>query len=195
VEAALRRFPLEAQLPSGRPYLSLALLYALAGNAGRARALLDEYQVSELPEIRQGARRLASLAEGATALAEGRADDAVRLLRRADTEGCTTCALPLLGAALERAGRVPEARAVYDRYLTLSWPDRAVPWPSAAWDASGDALWRARVLERLARLDAAAGDVEAARRRVGQIDAFWSGGDRTLRRQVEELRRRLLTPS
>ena len=102
--------------------------------------------------------------------------------------------LPHLGAALERAGETAEARAAYERYLALTWADRAVPWPAALWEGSGDAFWRARVLERLARLDLAAGDAAAARRRVDAIAALWSGGEAPLQRQVEEARRRVVVP-
>jgi tetratricopeptide (TPR) repeat protein len=190
VEAALVRFPL-VQMPSvGRPYLSLALFFALSGDPTRSRALLAEYQATEPAELQQGARGLVNQVQGAIQLAETRPEEAIALLRASDTGGCSVCVLPLLGSAYEQAGRTSEARTTYDRFLELTWPDRAAPWPARVWDGSGDAFWLVHVLERLLAMDALAGNAEAAAARWTRITELWALADPELDGRVDAAQRR-----
>jgi len=181
LEAAISRHPLESLSPAGRPYLALALYHALAGKANEARALLDEYEALELPELWRGARRGRMLVEGVMALVEGRPGTAIPFLREADSEGCTVCALPLLGDAMAAAGQPDSARVAYQRYLNSTWVDRAAPWPSGGWEARGDGFWRLYVLQRLAALHLTAGDAPAARRLQREIETLWADADPDVR--------------
>src|SRR5256714_9981433 len=54
VEEALRRHPLASMPPADRPYLGLAWLYADAGQPGRARQLLAEYEAAVPEGVRRG---------------------------------------------------------------------------------------------------------------------------------------------
>src|SRR5207248_6573673 len=76
VEEALRRHPLASMPPADRPYLGLAWLYADAGQPGRARQLLAEYEAA----VPEGVRRGQPFRHGAAAeiaFAEGRIQDAI----------------------------------------------------------------------------------------------------------------------
>jgi tetratricopeptide (TPR) repeat protein len=81
VEAALRRYPLASLKPMDRPYLPLAVAYAVAGKPQKARELLAEYE-REVPHMyRRTAETFRLWAWGQVAMAEGRIADAVSELQ------------------------------------------------------------------------------------------------------------------
>jgi len=181
LEAALSEIPLDSIPPLDRPYLTIAEFEAILGNPDRARRLLEEREREILPELRQGPREGTTTA-GMIALAEGREEEALELLREA-TRG--TWALPPTYAGLAWAyditGHADSAIAAYHRYEDLQHWSRMY----------NDDLWLPWVYERLARLHEERGDREQAVIYYARFAELWAGADAELQPRVEAARRAL----
>jgi eukaryotic-like serine/threonine-protein kinase len=171
-----------------RPYTGLIGFYALAGRPDRARALLTQY-VADMPDtvvrrIREPERHAM---EGLIALSEGRHEEAIRGLWRADTTydgpdgNCQICVLDDIGWAYDRAG-IPDSAIVYwERYLGTPYFGRM----------GMDAMQRPMVVRRLGDLYAAKGDATNAAKRYREFIELWERADARLQPQVAEVRRKL----
>jgi hypothetical protein len=102
-----------------------AALYAAAGRATKARALLTTFESGADTIARRATyeHRQAALAE--IALAEGRFTDAMRLFRASDlgpdglpVSACAVCVLPNLARVAERAGWSDSARVFWEAYVS-----------------------------------------------------------------------------
>lgn len=183
LEEAIRTHPLEELEPLDRPSPELAEVFALAGEAGRARALLAAFE-GDVPAPLRGLDQRISLerARGALALAAGDPAGAIAATRASDLGSCRICALPQLAEAYERAGETDSALAVYERYL-------ATPYLWRVRDTDGWFL--ARTHERLAALYGAVGAGERAAAQLARLAELWEGADEELQPRVAEARRRL----
>lgn len=182
IAAALERVPLQELPVENRPFLLLARMYAESGRADDARPMLMEYDRAVPEEVRARQREEREWTEAVVAAAEGRFDDGIMVLRRQAREPGTSWWVNLtLGDAYHRAGQADSARAAYRRYLEEPGMDRYY----------ADWLHRARVLERLAELHDAAGDVDEAIRYYTMFTAQWTDADPELQPRVQRARTRL----
>jgi len=179
VEEVLTRYPLDSLAPDDRPYLELAVLYSEAGRVDRARDLFDAYR-SEVHEVIQRGQPLRHGAEGAIALAEGRAQDAIVSYRTQYAEdNFAARGLYELGRAYETVGEVDSAVAVYER---------AVHTPGLR---RGEGFTLGPTYERLCILFGERGGSE---RGIEYCDLFielWEEADPEVQPRVEEARDRL----
>jgi len=181
VEAALARRPLTSIAAPDRPYLSLALFYAEAGDVPRAKALLADYAAA-VPDAQQRRDAFRRGAAAAVAMAEGRTPDAIAGYRAwYDESGCATCGLFELARAYERAGERDSALAVYQRAVTTPGRDRLLD----------EAATLGATYKRLGELHAERGDVEQARDYYGRFVELWAHADPELQPLVREVRQRL----
>jgi tetratricopeptide (TPR) repeat protein len=185
MERALQRAPLDSVSPLDRPYLTLASVYALAGQPGRARQLLEEYERAVEPRLREASALLDfshHRVSGELALAEGRVEEAIAYLRLEASRGlCVPCGLEALGRAYEASGQVDSAIAVYRRRTDLDHAQRFVL----------DAVELPLVYRRLGDLYADRGDRAQAREYYGRLLELWKDCDPDLRPVLDDVRRRL----
>ncbi len=180
VEAALARHPLTSIEPLERPYVPLALFYALTEMPDRARAMLAQYDEIVAPHIKTSNDVEPGIALAAVALAEGRAEDAIADLRRADRGICSICILPLLGQAYDAAGQPDSVIAVYERYVNTPWLSRL---------AVSDWYALAGIYERLGGLYDLRGDKEQAISYYQRFVKLWEDADPELQPRVVAARR------
>src|SRR5437870_4172154 len=181
VEAALARRPLTSIAAPDRPYLSLALFYAEAGDVPRAKALLADYAAA-VPDAQQRRDAFRRGAAAAVAMAEGRTPDAIAGYRAwYDESGCATCGLFELARAYERAGERDSALAVYQRAVTTPGRDRLLD----------EAATLGATYKRLGELHAERGGVEQARDYYGRFVELGAHADPELQPLVREVRQRL----
>ncbi len=177
--------------PANRP-IRPVLALALAGRSSDARRVLVDMERAVEHDDSGDIRRARALdfeyARGAVAISEGRAADAIAAFTAASTsmmyvalDTCRVCALPWLGRAYELAHQPDSVVAVYERYLTTGDPFRL----------SSDALWRARILQRLGQLHAQRGDTAMAIKRLAEFIELWKDADPSLQREVERAARQL----
>jgi serine/threonine-protein kinase len=190
VEAALRRYPLASLKPMDRPYLPLAVAYAVAGKPQKARELLAEYE-REVPHMyRRTAETFRLWAWGQVAMAEGRIADAVSELQAfasATASDCRPCGLAALAQAYDRAGQVDSAIATYERYvrtphiMRLAWVLRL----------GNDGTQLAPAHMRLGELYEQRADRDRARHHYARFVELWRECDPELRPAVTEVKQRL----
>jgi tetratricopeptide (TPR) repeat protein len=181
IEDVLARHPLETIEPGERRYGLFATFYALAGRTARARGYLAEYEAAvENGAILATPHDDSEIAKGILALADGRVDDAISMLRATDVGACAICVLPVLGQAYDQAGETDSVIAVYERYVTTPWPDRL---------DSGDWYALAVIYERLGGLYELRGEEEKASLYYGRFVELWKDADPDLQPRVEAARR------
>jgi tetratricopeptide (TPR) repeat protein len=179
VEAALERQPLSGIPALDRPYLGLAWLYAWAGQADRAKDLLDAFEAEIDPAIREG-MDFQHAVRGTIALAEGRANDAIAHFQRWDARmPCPVCASVSLGTAYDAAGIPDSVLAIYERYSTTPWLFRSGP----------DSFTLPIAYERLANLYEQRGDRQKAIHYYGKLVELLKDADPELQPRVEAARR------
>ncbi len=181
VESSLEQYPLEEIPPLDRPTAWAASLFAQAGDADAARALLAD-QREQLGPLAD--RRQVGFAEADAWIdvAEGRYAEAIPVLRNADRGyGCDVCIDRAVGAAFDRAGQPDSAVAYYERYLA----------PKHNWRAFIDSTWRAWTLERLGQLYDEMGDLEQAAGYYGMFVELWDEADPELQPRVQAARARI----
>jgi len=173
--------------PLDRPYLATAQVYAMAGRADLARPMVDAFDRAVAAAADAGARQRARLApayadaQATIAIAEGRPDSAIALLRQPQPLRTEFWSLPLLGRAYDAAGRSDSAIAVFERYLRTPQMERVFL----------DQWALAPVLRRLGELYEARGDRERAREYYGRFVDLWKGADPELQPQVRDIKRRI----
>jgi tetratricopeptide (TPR) repeat protein len=175
-------------LPFGaRPDLGVAGFYANAGQPRRARSILAQYE-ADIPD--SAGRRLAlpdlNEIRGAIAAAEGRYEDAVRLLWSADTtydgpENCAVCLLDDIGWVWSRAGVADSAIYYWEKFLETPYLGRH----------NFDASQRPLIVKRLGELYESKGDATNAARRYQEFVKLWERADPKLQPKVAEVRRKL----
>ncbi len=180
VEESLARHPLADLRPADRPYLDLADVWAAAGRSDRARALVDAYE-REVPSRARGDEFDLLRSRAQIAIAEGRTDEALELIRRSDRGGCVLCPLPYFVAAYERAGMTDSAIVAHERYLDSRFLDRVY------WDAS----LLGGTLERLGELYDSRGEPDRAAEYYARFVELWADADEELQPRVRAAQARL----
>jgi tetratricopeptide (TPR) repeat protein len=182
VEARLRELGLEAAPAEERPYASLAVLYAAAGQHTRARELRDTFARDVVAPSAQRSFEIALLAlDGELMIYQGRAAEGARLLRTArERSGCSRCYVPLLARAFDEASMPDSAIAYYEQYAATPIGLSFI-----------ELRWRTRALMRTAELQAERGNRERARIHYGRLLELWGDPEPSMRPRVEAVRSRL----
>jgi tetratricopeptide (TPR) repeat protein len=196
LDTAIARVPFRDLPMVDRPYLNAAAALAHAGNAPKARAMVDRYR-TEMTDT--SLRRLTEselhnvLAE--IALAEGKARDAIAEFRRGDigydgfpANDCTPCLSFNLARAYDAAGKPDSAAIYFERYLaTPSWYKL---------EPEMDPVRVPAIRERLGQLYEAMGKTDKAVEQYRAFIELWKRADPELQPRVAGTRKRLaaLTP-
>ena len=178
-----------AAIPAQRPYVLLALVYAMAGRSDRARALAAEqarvYEAAGPAGERMRSsllrRMVADGLEGTLLLNDKRFGDAAERFGRARTVLGGVIWLPEMAMALDQAGMTDSALAVYERYLSSTWLYRL----------RADAIWLGPVLRRVGEMYEAKGDRARAVESYQRFVSLWREADPVLQPQVTDVKRRL----
>lgn len=182
LDTALEQYPLTEISPLNRPYVFLATSYAAAGDPHRARELWAEYQTAVPPEMRGDDETQRHTVSGAIAYAEGRYEEAVEEIRRADVGMCVTCSLRGLAIAQEAVGQLDSALATLERYVAAtSYQPRIFTDPTNL----------AAILERLGQLYDKRGDWKRATEYYGKFVELWKHADPELQPRVQAAQQRL----
>ncbi|HWJ22210.1 MAG TPA: protein kinase [Gemmatimonadaceae bacterium] len=184
LERTLARHPLDSLPAATRPYLNVALLYALVDRPAPARAAVAKWDRTATPAQRAKQSLFRRGVEGMIALAEKRPAAAVTELRAvaAEDHDCVSCVLPALGVAYVQAGNADSAIAVLERYLVVRDAHRL----------QADQDWLAISRRRLGELYEARGDKAQAVKQYAAFLDLWRDADPELQPQVAEVRRRLI---
>jgi tetratricopeptide (TPR) repeat protein len=182
-EAALRRHPMDSIEPTERPYLEVADAYAVAKRSSRARALLEEHERIIPLSLRRNDEPFRHRSRGLSALADGRAQEAISEFRSADHGSCQLCALPGLGQAYDLAGQPDSALAIYERYVTTPAPFRLL----------ADGIWLPAIHYRLGELYEGRGERRKAADYYGRFIDLWREADPAFQPRVAEAKRRLMS--
>ena len=187
--AALRSWPVEQLSLDDRPYLRLARLYALAGDASEAKRWLARYdaEVTDAGVRRQdGPARAAALAW--VAAAERRWEDALRETEAASRDVDGGPRVTEVGANFARgfihaaAGHTDAAIDSFERFLAEPYDYRLT---------EADDIYLPIALEKLGALYEAKGNTAKALERYERFAALWKDADPELQPRVAEARRRI----
>jgi tetratricopeptide (TPR) repeat protein len=182
LQAELEKAPLADIDPLDRPYLEIAILYAQAGRADLALAMLAEFESVVEPRLRGPARYEYARARGEIALAEGRYEDAIAEFRASDVGYCMTCAFPGLIRSYDAAGEPDSVAALLERYVAT---------PDIMRLSEVDHAHLGPALERLGQLYDDRGDGEQAAEYYGRFVELWKDADRELQPRVQAAQERL----
>jgi tetratricopeptide (TPR) repeat protein len=182
VEKFLALNSLETMQAAERPYLSLALFFANARSAGRARQLLAGYD-AQVPDNLKGADRwmrhrvraavLMAVDSPASALAElQKARHSDRIWSESfDNLLFTIDQRPELALVYERLGQPDSAIAIYERYLSAR----------VLYRAEMDAFYLASALKRLGSLYEQQNQPALAARSYDRLTELWRHADPDLK--------------
>ncbi|HXI21845.1 MAG TPA: hypothetical protein VNH46_12195, partial [Gemmatimonadales bacterium] len=154
----------------------------LAGQAGRARALLREQAGVVPPGLRQEQQNT-DMAPGYIALAEGHAPEAIAAFRAWWNESdCTNCAQPDIGRAYDLAGQPDSAIAAYRR--AVDRPGDLLALADQQWDL-------AHSYRRLGELYEEKGGRQLALDYYGRFVDLWKNADPELQPAVRDVKERM----
>lgn len=192
LETALARIPLESMDPSDRPYMEVGTVYALAGRIDRATELLAEFESAVPSGVMSGfAPKDHFYFRAEIALAEGRFDDALNALDRADEGFCMVCADAGRARVHRMAGQTAEAIAAYERYLTTVASLRLGAVGLFGNWVYGDWLFLGPTYEGLGQLYDEQDDLESAAKYYAMFVELWAEADEELQPRVAAAQARL----
>jgi len=181
VAAALARHPLATIPVEDRPYDSLIMFLAEAGDVDRARRLLVEYEAA-VPEGIRRSNTFRHAAVAAIALAEGRRADAIRSYRTwYDESGCARCGLYELARVYDQAGQLDSVLAISARADSTLGLFRLF---EDLWSLPG-------MYKRLGELYEQRADSAKAREYYRKFVDLWKDADPVLQPTVRDVRHRL----
>jgi DNA-binding SARP family transcriptional activator len=165
-------------------------LYATAGRADLARAVLSRFdRLADTSDRRRWPYLVARVRAG-IALTEGRTSEALVEIRRGDNlpdgpvNDCVICLYARLGDAFDRGEMADSAIAMYEAYV-------ATPNASHVVHQRQDRFQLARIFERLGELHQKRGDRQRAIDFYQRFVDLWKDADPELQPRVREARRRL----
>ena len=186
LDAALAR-PAVRQLPvEERRLFDVAITYAQAGRADRARQVLAEYERGADTSYKRRSLPLYRLALGEIALAESQPAEAIRQFKLSDRlpdgarDSCPACTLEAVARAFDAAGMQDSALVTYARLVVT---------PSTFFFP--DIFMLARSHRRLGQLYEAKRDNAKAVRHYQKFVELWRDADPPLQPMVAEARARL----
>jgi tetratricopeptide (TPR) repeat protein len=182
VNAGLQRTPLSSLPPLERPLLSLAEVYALAGRADLANAMLVKFDVVAPTMSPEAAASVRHSIKSAVALAEHRYLDAAHEAQLADVGPCTTCTTPIIAIAYDFAQQPDSAIREFTKYVEST---------SADGHMSNDGFFLAGSYKRLGELWDAKGDRQKAARYYTKFVDLWKNADPDLQPRVTDAKKRL----
>jgi tetratricopeptide (TPR) repeat protein len=199
MDGALARYPLDAIPPLDRPYVTLAIIYASAGEPRRVRALLNRYEREVNPALRHIEEPRRRWAVGQASLVEGRYADAAAEFQAylPAPRHCLPCGQAALAQAYEHLGNSDSAIAVYQRYVATPSLFRA---PASELGLTGlydlglfgnDVTQLAPSSRRLGELFEQRGDWANAKYYYERFVELWQDSDAELQPGVSEVRARL----
>ncbi len=175
-----------------RPYLDIAIGYAMNGRPDKARAMVARYraEVTDTALLRFNEPTLHTVL-GEIALAEGKTAEALREFRLGDVApdgpatGCNNCLALELARTFDAAGEVDSAIAQFEAYL-------ATPTPVAAnYTWLRGPVAKPYTHRRLGELYEAKGDRQRALDHYQAFVDLWRDADPELQPIVSEVRRRM----
>ena len=188
LDALLAAAPLRSMAESDRDYLGVATLYAQAGRADKAKAILAQRtaELRDTARLRYENNQVSGvLAE--IALVDGHPADAVRGFWKADSlpdgpfSDCDGCTSFNVARAYDKAGAADSAIAYFEKSLASTFYYRL-------WQLD---MYRASVERRLGELYETKGDkVKAAHHYQAFVD-LWKDAEPDLQPQVADIRKRL----
>jgi serine/threonine-protein kinase len=187
LEAAVRAHPPSAASRAG-VLLDVAQAFAMAGAPARARTYIAQYDAAARDSVnREGWRGQRRYAEATTLLAEGKAEDAIRMSRRIDVDDdglrtfCDFCPHLMLARSFDAANATDSTIAALERYLASRNVNRINP----------DTWFRGPAHKRLGELYEAKGDAKRAAAQYAAFVELWKDADADLQPKVGEVRARL----
>jgi tetratricopeptide (TPR) repeat protein len=180
-----------AASPGDRPYPDVVELFARAGKPDRARAVLAAWQASDLFAKAPDARWMVAALQGEIALADGKADEALRQFRAASlgVDGmpvaCRSCMLDGMARAFDAAHQADSAASYFERYLAIPLAERGIG-PN-----SSDSKALAAVEKRLGELYDSKNDKANAIKHYAAFVDLWKGADADLQPTVATVKKRL----
>jgi tetratricopeptide (TPR) repeat protein/tRNA A-37 threonylcarbamoyl transferase component Bud32 len=182
VDAALARYPLAGIPAADRPYVSLAIIYAMAGQPAVARRYVGEYEAAVPAQVRTNDNASDWMA-GYLALAERRGADALAAFQQARARGsCTNCAFFEMGQSYDMLKEPDSALVQYARVIET--PNNGDGTDGVAWN-------RPRALRRLGELYEEKGNREKALDYYGRFVTLWKDADPELQPQIREIKARM----
>jgi tetratricopeptide (TPR) repeat protein len=188
MDATLAKLDIRVLPPEIRPYGALAAFYASAGEAQKAKALVERWDTeltdTTMKRIQAPGRRGIL---GAIALAERRYDDALRDVWASDTTydgpngNCAMCIYDDVASVYARAGKPDSAIIWFEKYLSTPYFGRQ----------NFDGGSRPLILKRLGELYETTGNVEKASARYREFLALWDKPDPRVQPKVDDVRHRL----
>jgi tRNA A-37 threonylcarbamoyl transferase component Bud32 len=191
MDALLARTPLRSVAAiEQRPYFAVANVYAYAGRADKARAILAQYDA----DIRDSTIRNVRApdyhyVQSQIALAERRYADAIVEVRASDNlpdgpaNDCAICLYAELGRAYDAASQPDSAITYFERYFATPYWNRGAPF--------ADPLYSAGLHKRLGELYEAKADRQRAVQHYMKFVELWKDSDPDLRPRVDDVRRRI----
>ncbi|HVK00864.1 MAG TPA: protein kinase [Gemmatimonadales bacterium] len=181
IDRGLVRQPIDSVPPDERDWEELAMLGAALAHPALSQRALAGFDQDQKQTARDPIGRRAFFAAH-VALAEGKWDEALALLREADTRKTVEdrYALVQMGRAHEAAGRPDSAMGYYEKFLAM--PD---PFPVL------DARWRPHVHQWLGAIYEGKGESRKAMEQYAKFVELWADADPELQPQVKEIRGRL----
>ncbi|MES2124585.1 MAG: protein kinase [Gemmatimonadota bacterium] len=179
-----------AAAPTDRNHLTIATMYALAGEPTKARQMLARFQAED-PTEASASYNVQPIVElqGEIALAEGKGSEAVQLFHKAELQAdgslveCDACGYFNLGRAFDKAGQTDSAQAYFEKYLSVpNVMDRRLP-------IEGRAL--AVVQKRLGEIYDNKNDRQKAIAHYAAFVDQWKDADADLQPVVSTVKKRL----
>jgi tetratricopeptide (TPR) repeat protein/tRNA A-37 threonylcarbamoyl transferase component Bud32/TolB-like protein len=171
-----------------RPYAGLAIFYASAGRIDRARFFMARDSASVPNEAERRIREPNQYAvQGYIARSEGRYEDAIRNLWRADTTydgpngNCAVCLYDDIASTYAMAGQVDSAIHYFELFRESPYLGKQ----------NFEAAQRALNHRRLGELYEQKGNVQKAAENYRAFIEIWKNADAPLQPQVAEVRRKL----
>jgi len=188
VDATLAATPLSKVPIADRDYFGVATVYARAGRADRAKAVLAQRDA----EVRDTVRLRAELPYahrvlGEVAVAERRPQDALREFWKGDSlpdgpvDECDACTFANIARAYDKANMADSAIVYFEKFFSSTNDLRAAV----------DFMMRGPALRRLGELYEAKGERAKATHYYQEFVNLWKNADPEFQPQVSEIRKRL----